>query len=174
MEQAPIDVVVAAYTSEDGAKNALHELNEARKERVVDIKDAAVLRKDMDDKLHVVDVKDLGFGRGAILGGVTGAVVGIIAGPVGWAAVGGAAIGGLVAKLRDGGIREDRLRLIGDNLQPGSSALIAVIEHKWIEELERRIKETGAEIATDMIGADIAAQLEMEAEKQSGGETRAA
>ena len=113
MEQAPIDVVVAAYTSEDGAKNALHELNEARKERVVDIKDAAVLRKDMDDKLHVVDVKDLGV-------------------------------------------------------------FLDAAEHKWIEEVERRIQETGAEIATDMIGADIAAQLEMEAEKQSGGETRAA
>lgn len=163
--EEPIQVIVAAFPSEQGAKEALHELDDAKKRGLIGIKDAAVLSKDEQQKLRISESADKGFGRGAMVGGVAGAAVGILAGPIGWAALGGAAIGGLAAKLRDGGFPDDRLRQIGEGLHPGSSALVAVIEHVWLEDVERMLEQKGADLATEAVAADIAAQLDEEAER---------
>jgi uncharacterized membrane protein len=170
--QVPVDVVVAAYHNEQGANNALKELETAKKDGLIGIQDAAVLRKDDQSKLHITETADKGFGRGAMVGGVAGAVVGVIAGPVGWAALGGAAIGGLASKLRDTGFRDERLRQMGEGLQPGTSAIVAVVEHEWVREVEKRIENEAKDIVTEAITADIADQLEHERNRmeQSGTE----
>jgi uncharacterized membrane protein len=170
--QVPVDIVVAAFNDEKGATDALHELESAKKEGLIGIKDAAVLRKDEQSKLHITETADKGFGRGAVVGGVAGAVVGVIAGPVGWAALGGAALGGLASKLRDTGFKDERLRQMGDGLQPGTSAIVAVVEHEWVREVERRIENEAKDIVTEAITSDIADQLEMERNRleQSGTE----
>ena len=172
----PVDVVVAAFDDEQGANNALHQLRTAHSEGLIKIKDAAVLRRDPDNKLHIADTTDKGMGRGAILGGVAGAVVGLIAGPIGWATLGGAAVGGLAAKLRDGGFKDSRLKEIGESVKPGTSAIVAVVEEEWVRKVEDLIREEAADIATEAISADVAAQLEVEGEKLQGdqGATRAA
>jgi uncharacterized membrane protein len=170
MRDQPIEVIVAAFPSEEGAKNALHDLDEAKKQGVIGIKDAAVLTRDQEQKLHISESADKGFGRGAVIGGVAGAAVGLLAGPIGWATLGGAAIGGLAAKLRDGGFKDERLRQMGEGLRPGSSALVAVIEHVWLEDVERMLEEKGADLATEAVTADIAAQLDMEAERAQQGQ----
>jgi uncharacterized membrane protein len=97
-----------------------------------------------------------------MLGGVAGAVVGVIAGPVGWVTLGGAVVGGLAAKLRDGGVADDRLREVGEGLTPGSSAIVAVVEHEWLEKVEAQLRVTAADVVTEAIAADVAAQLEEE------------
>ena len=160
--QVPVDVVVAAFQDEQGANNALKELEVAKKEGLIGIQDAAVLRRDQQAKLHISESADKGFGRGAVVGGVAGAVVGVLAGPVGWAALGGAAVGGLASKLRDTGFPDSRLRQIGDTLTPGSSAIVAVVEHEWVKEVERRMENRAADLVTESISADIADQLEQE------------
>jgi len=90
----------------------------------------------------------------------------LIGGPVGVVAGGalGAVVGGLTAKLYDGGFEDDRLRQIGTSLQPGTSAIVAVIEHRWVADLERELAEEGADVTTAALAADIAEQL------QKGGE----
>jgi uncharacterized membrane protein len=170
MQEAPVDVLVAAFPDMDGASNALHELERAKRQGVIDIKDAAVLRRDASNELHISETADKGFGKGAVLGGVAGAVVGVIAGPIGWATLGGAAVGGLAAKLRDGGFPDERLRRMGDSLKPGSSAVVAVVEHRWLEDIEQMLEEEGADLMTDAVAADIAAQLEAEAERMQVGD----
>jgi uncharacterized membrane protein len=167
----PVDVVVAAFPNEQGAKDALNELEGAKREGLIGIKDAAVLRRDEANKLHIAETADKGLGRGAAIGGVAGAAVGIIAGPIGWAALGGAAVGGLAAKLRDGGFPDQRLRQIGEGLKPGSSAIVAVVEHEWVRDVERRMEARAADLITESVKSDIAAQLEEEGERlqQEGG-----
>jgi uncharacterized membrane protein len=162
MADAPLDVVVAAFNDEKGAAAALAKLKEAQKEKIITVKDAALLNKDADGKLHVKETGDMTGTRGAAIGGVTGAVVGLIAGPVGWAALGGATIGGLVAKIRDSGFNNKRLEQWGTSLAPGSSAIVAVIEHTWVTELEKLLQEEAKEVVSLAIEADIAAQLDAE------------
>ncbi len=155
----PTQVIVAAFDGMDSAKEAFDDLKQLEKEKSIKVENAAILRKDHDSKLHIRDVKDMTGTRGVVLGGVTGAVVGVITGPVGWVALGGAAIGGLVAKLKDGGFDNSRLEQWGDRLQPGTSALIAVVDHIWVREVEAALKEDARDVMTLEIGKDIATQL---------------
>ena len=83
----------------------------------------------------------------------------MITGPVGWVALGGAAIGGLVAKLKDGGFDNSRLEQWGDQLKPGTSALVAVVDNIWVRDVEAALQKATRDIMTLEIGKDIATQL---------------
>jgi uncharacterized membrane protein len=100
-------------------------------------------------------------GKGAAIGGVVGAALGVLTGGATLAIAGASAlIGGLAAKLRDSGFKDERLRQLGTSLRPGSSAIVAVIDHIWVAELERELQQAGADVLTEAIAGDVAAQLE--------------
>ena len=164
MSDVPVQVVVAAFKDEYAAGEALKALKQARNQGLIKIVDAAVLRKDANGKLHIKETADMGGGKGAVIGGVAGGVIGLLVGPVGWAALGGAVIGGLAAKLKDGGFKDERLKKLGEGLGPGNSAIVAVVELTWVREVEKQMAEAGADVVTEQISADIAKQL------QAGGE----
>jgi len=166
MTEVPLQIIIAAFQEEDAADRALQTLKEAKREKLISIDNAAVIRKDDDGKLHIKETADMGGGKGAGVGALVGGAIGLLAGPLGVAAGSalGAAVGGITAKLYDGGFKDDRLRQIGTSLEPGTSAIIAVIEHRWVAELERELAEEGADVTTAALAADIAEQL------QKGGE----
>jgi uncharacterized membrane protein len=160
MADIPTQVILAAFKDENGAEAALAQLNEAQKEHLIKIENVAVLRCDQQGKLSIDEPTDRGFAEGALIGAVVGAIVGVLFGPLVLAtAAGGAALGGLVAKLHDSGFDDNRLRQLGTNLQPGTSAIVAVIDHEWVAELEAELRKAGADTATQQLGADIAEQL---------------
>lgn len=163
MNATPVEVVLAAFTDEKGAENALRALMQSRKYRQIVIRNAAVLWKDDSGKLHFKETADMRGGKGATIGGVIGGVVGLIFPPsiLASAAV-GAAVGGLSAKLHDAGFPDDRLRQVGDRLKPNTSGLIAVIEAVWMARIEDELRSLGANIAKEEVRADILAQLEAE------------
>lgn len=161
MSDVPVQLLVAAFQDEKTAKQALKALKQAQREKLIKIDSAAVLRKDEKGKLHIKETADMGGGKGAALGGVAGAVIGVIAGPALLvpAAV-GAVVGGLSARLRDSGFSDARLKKLGEGLTPGSSAIVAIVEHRWVAEVEKAMAEAGADLFTEAISADIAGQLE--------------
>jgi len=161
MSDVPIQLIVAAFQDERAAKEALNALKEAQRQKLIKINNAAVLHKDAKGRLHIKETADMGGGKGAAIGGVAGAAIGLIAGPVLLvpAAV-GALVGGLSAKLRDTGFSDARLKALGARLTPGSSAIVAVVEHRWVAEVKQAMAEAGADLFAEEIGADISAQLE--------------
>ena len=160
MTGAPVQVVVAAFQTEQGADRTLHTLKAERSAGRISIDDAVVLRRDNKNRLHVSETGDWGGGKGAAVGGVLGAIVGLIAGP-GAVVVGaaGAVVGGLAARLRDSGFEDERLRRLGESLQPGTSALVAIVEHKWMTEYERHLVEGGADPVREEVAAKMAQML---------------
>lgn len=161
MAEAPIELIVAAFNDEEGADAALKELKEAKKEKLIGIQAAVALRKDEKGKLHT---KDAGLtpGKGAAAGGILGAVVGILTGGVGLVmGAAGALVGGLVGKKkRDERFNPQRIEQLAEALKPGSSAIVAVIEHTWVAQLEEEFEQLGADVLTAAIAADVAQQLE--------------
>src|SRR6266567_4017494 len=139
----PVQVIVAAFNDEHGAEKALQALKEARKEKLIGIQDAAILRRDAGGKLHIKETADMRGGKGAVIGGVA-------------------------AKLRDSGFPDERLKMLGKALTPGTSAIIAVIEHRWVAEYEQALAEYGADVVTQAVEASIAAQLETTASAGTG------
>ena len=69
-------------------------------------------------------------------------------------------MGGLSAKLRDSGFNDTRLKKLGEGLEPGTSAILAVVEHRWVAQVEAEIEEYAMDVLTEDISADIAAQLQ--------------
>lgn len=160
MSDAPVQLLIAAFTTPTAAEEVLEQLKTAKKEKLIGIHAARVLVKDEKGKLSTKDV-GLTTGKGAVAGGIIGAVVGIATGGVGLAlGAAGALVGGLVGKSKkEGRFDSYRIEQIADSLTPNSSAIIAVIEHKWVAELEAELEEAGADVMTAAIAADIAAQL---------------
>jgi len=68
-------------------------------------------------------------------------------------------IGGLAAKMSDGGFSDARMKKLGEGLTPNSSAIVAVIEYTWVADVERAMAEAGADVVTEGLSADIAKQL---------------
>ncbi len=161
MSEVPVEVIVAAFQDEKGADAVLKELKEAKREKLIGIQNAAVIRKDEKGKIHLKETADIGGGKGAAMGAATGAAIGVIAGPLLVVpAVVGALVGGLAAKFTDAGFDDSRLRTIGEGLTPGSSAIIAVVEHKWVETVREELEELQADVVTEALAADIHEQLE--------------
>jgi uncharacterized membrane protein len=161
MTDVPIQLFVAAFKAEGDAEEVLKGLKAAKRERVIGIQNAAVLRRDQKGKLHIKETGDWGGGKGAAAGAAVGVAVGILTGGTGLLlGAAAAAIGGVAAKLRDSGFSDARLRVLGESLQPGTSAIVAVIEHTWVAEMEKEMAEVGADVFTVALADDIAAQLE--------------
>lgn len=156
-EQVPLQAFVAAFPDEDGASRALEQLRAIDRD-LVGIKQAAVLVRNDEGELEIKESHHAG--RGAVIGGLVGGVIGLIAGPVGWVAAGGAAVGALAARLRDSGFPDERLKEIGEALTPGTSALVALVEHRWVLKLEEELRAEGVRYATQAVKAEVAAQLE--------------
>lgn len=162
MSDVPIQLVVAAFQDENAADQALKDLKAAQREKLIDIQDAAVIRRDDKNKLHIKETADPGGGKGAAAGGAIGAVIGLIGGPAGVVvgAAAGALVGGVTAKVVDSGIPDYRLEQIGEGLKPGTSAIVGIIELRWVEEVEKQLAEAGADVLTEALRNDIAQQLE--------------
>jgi uncharacterized membrane protein len=168
-------VVVAAFQDEKAADGALKQLKAERKETGIKVKEAAMIKKDADGKLHIKETADSGGGKGAGIGLVVGGAIGLIGGPlgVGVGSAAGAFVGGLAAKFHDSGIKNDELRKIGADLPAGGSALVVVINPDWVDEVEKELSAAGAQVSTTGIAAEIAEQLrkaaaDKEAELDSG------
>src|SRR5258706_16230317 len=98
MADVPVQVIVAAFNDLNGASQALTSLKEAKKERLIEIEDAAVLTKDSGGKVRIKETADMRAGKGATIGAIAGGVVGLLAGPGGWAPLGGGGVGGARAQ----------------------------------------------------------------------------
>jgi uncharacterized membrane protein len=162
MSDVPVQLIVAAFQDEKGAESALSELKVAKFAGLIGIQDAAVMRRDQKDKIHIKDVRDVGARGGTVFGALVGTGIALATGGAGIILSGavGALVGRMAAKKIDMGLDNKRLKEIADALKPGTSAIIAIIEHKWVAEIENAFAEAGANVIKEALKADIAAQLE--------------
>lgn len=93
------------------------------------IRDAVVVAKDSDGKVHVTETLDPQPGRLALSGGAWIGLLGLLlAGPVGWiAGMGvGAGVGAITAKLVDLGIPDEWVEWFKNEVTPGTSTVVVL------------------------------------------------
>jgi uncharacterized membrane protein len=162
LSNEPAMLIMASFKDEEVAEKAFFDLKMDKRGRLIVFKDAAIVNRDEEDKLHIKETADMSGGKGVLFGGVIGALVGMIAGPIG-AAIGGAAgavVGGITAKKIDSGIPGERLTEIGAALQPGSSVILAVVEQKWFEPVQSHLEEAGGNVISETLNEDFFKQVE--------------
>ena len=159
MSTEGVRLIVAAFDDVAAAETCLENLAQARQDAGAGVLDAALVRRDENNKLQLKELKDMKAGKGAAIGGVVGGLIGLIAGPVGWVALGGAALGGLMAKLRDSGFPDEKLKALGESLTPGTAAVVAVVKPEMASRVEAMLTERGATRLNEQLGEDLVIDL---------------
>jgi uncharacterized membrane protein len=142
MATIPTHALIASFPTEDGASAALGTLKEAKKSQGLGVQNAAVLRMGDDRKLHIKETADMTTGKGLMVGGVVGGVIGLFGSAILLPLGVGAVAGGLAARLRDSGFPNQRLEELGARLQPGQSVLVIAVDGKVAEQLEATAAES--------------------------------
>src|SRR5688500_14066930 len=139
-----VELLAASFSDQYTAKQCLDQLKRMEKDGTIDVLDAAVLVKQADGKLKINEVEELtpkkGRRRGAIVGGIVGA---IFPPSILVSAVVGAVAGGALGRFTDQGMKNEELKTLGEELKPGQSAIIALVEDKWSEQFTRAIEGYG-------------------------------
>jgi len=133
-------LVYAVYNGQDTATEVFKTMKSAQHDTGERIESYAVVSKDLKGKVTVRDQRKRDAGVGAVLGGV----IGLLGGPAGVAA--GAAAGGAVGYLTGEavGIPRDKVESMKASLTPDSSALVVVLEDKWVKDAERDLNQAHA------------------------------
>jgi len=136
-----VELFAAAFSDEQSARRVVEQLKRMEKEGTIDVLDAAVMVKQADGKVKIDEIRELTPRKGLKRGAVIGAVFGAIFPPalLASALVGGVA-GGAFGKFSDQGWKNDELKQLAEELPPGHSALVALVEDKWIEQFGKAIE----------------------------------
>jgi uncharacterized membrane protein len=159
MTDNPVEVFVAIFDNEAQAGLALKDFRAMDRAGSINLIDAVVVVHDTEGKVHFEETADpsgkkLGK-RGAIAGGLVGLIFppSIIAGAI----VGGVG-GGVWGKIRDKGFKDEDLKAVGESLEPGTSAIVAIAEDKVVEQLMTGL-EGYRKISRHALSAEAAAEI---------------
>jgi uncharacterized membrane protein len=158
-----LEVFIAMYGDDKEAGRALKDFKSAERAGSIDLVDAAVVVHRADGKVKYEETADPSGKKWAKRGAIAGGLVGLIFPPslIAGAAV-GAGGGGIWGKIRDKGFKDDDLKAVGEELPPGTSALIAIAEDRVVEQLEKGL--AGYEkVSRHVLSADASATVLAEA-----------
>jgi uncharacterized membrane protein len=167
MADNPLQVFVAAFDNEEQAGAALKDFRAMDREGSIELIDAVVVVRGANGTVNFQETADPSGKKWAKRGAIAGGLVGLIFPPsiIGTAIVGGVG-GGIWGKVRDKGFRDEDLKAIGESLEPGTSAIIAIAEDRVIERLQRGL-EGYQNIARHAVSAEAAVQIMAEVEEIS-------
>jgi uncharacterized membrane protein len=144
VSENPVFLYVGEYDTVEDAKADLEELKELHREHVVGTYDAAVLTKNEEGKVEIVDKIEKPTQHGGWAGLAVGAAIGLIFPPsILVSGLVGAGAGALIGHLRAGMSNSD-LKEVGEALEESEAALIVVGEatiERAVEEATRRVKK---------------------------------
>jgi len=143
-------LVYASYEGADTAGNVFKDMKANQKATGEKILSYAVVSKDAKGKVHVRDQRKTDAKVGAILGGV----IGVVGGPAG--SVAGAAAGGSLGYLtgNEVGISKENVETMKTSLTPNSSALAVILDDKWVDDVEKGLKQANArQVVADRIAS---------------------
>jgi len=155
-----VSVIAAFYRNQDQANLVLETLQQMQKDGAVKLLDAAVMVRDNEsDKIRIKETAEVTGRKGAVGGAVVGGIIGVIFPPsiLATAAI-GAAAGAVLGHFTDQGFKNNLLKEIGENLPPGGSAIVAVVEETWFKQLSSALHGY-SQIARYAVDADAAARL---------------
>ncbi len=157
---SPISVFAAFYRNETEAGEVLARLKQMDKDGAVDIVDAAVMVRTEDGrKVKINETAEFTAKKGGVGGAIAGGLLGIIFPPsiLAMGAI-GAAAGAALGHFTDQGFDNNLLKEIGENLPPGRSCIVAVVEEKWVTQLSTAL-EGYFDLARYGMDAEAAARL---------------
>ncbi len=135
-DEAPLDLYIAAYDDPEAAQQDWDAIKQLERGKIITVEALVLVSRDDDGKIHIKDDAH-SVGAGAVVGGVAGALVGLIFPPalLASAAIGagiGAGAGATVKQLEKRQVKAD----IENTLPPGSSGIVVLLEERWVADIQ--------------------------------------
>jgi uncharacterized membrane protein/sporulation protein YlmC with PRC-barrel domain len=158
---ANVELVVLTLPETNQANEALQILKKSIKDEDIAVLNMAVLVKQSDGQTSIRETEDVDPRHGALFGAITGGLIGLLGGPVGAVigAAAGAATGGVAAGRIDMGFPDDYLKVLQQGLQPGSSALVVLVEKEGVEKVMAALANFDGQPLRHALTDDIVTQL---------------
>jgi len=127
-DQDQLDVLIAVYLVPDLARQDFDSYVKLVEEGTVSTEGIAVVTKDANGEIEVLQTGDHLGRKGAKVGGGVGLVLGLFAPPLLAATAVGAALGGLAGKFARKRVQAGIGEKMDDALPPGSAGIIAIYD----------------------------------------------
>jgi uncharacterized membrane protein len=146
MTIGPVQLLIVGFVGGEFKGEIAKVLADLRERDVIRLIDMGVVRKDEDGVITMIEHSDLNQDETIEFGATVGALIGLgVAGEEGAEA---GAIAGAEAAL-DGGMIEDQVWYIADEIPEGTAAAVALIEHRWAIPLRSAIQDAGGFLVSD-------------------------
>jgi uncharacterized membrane protein len=153
-------MIVVAFDDEYKADEVLNTLKQLDVEATVDLKSAAVVKRDTEGKIRIRETSDFDAKQGAIGGALAGGVLGLLGGSLLRGAILGAAGGALAGKGIDLGLNDEYLQGVGDSLGASTSAIVALVAFERVERAMAELdKFEGGTILRHTLSDEVYRQL---------------
>jgi uncharacterized membrane protein len=136
------DLIVIGYPDETTAQNVWEELAKLQQDYLVDLEDAAIIRRDQKGKLHITTPAHHAVAWGTFSGLFWGVLIGLLflfplAPLVG---VAGGIMGAALGAAGNLGIKDEFRQRVQDLVRPGTSAILVIVRKvttdKFLEALQ--------------------------------------
>lgn len=160
-----VELVVLMSEIAGTAAEALQALKASVRHGDLVVLNAAVLVKDQEGETSLAEMEDIDPRHGTLFGAITGGLVGLLGGPIGVVvgAAAGAATGHVAARRIDMGFPDEYLARLQEGLQPGSSALVTLVEQAWVDEVAEILGRFEGQVLHQAITDDMVARIAAEA-----------
>lgn len=160
MRSDPNQALVVSFPEENKAQEVLETLKQLNAAHDVALSSAAIIRRDPSGKVTLHETRDFSSKQGAVAGALAGGLIGMLRGNALAGAALGAAAGFGASKVVDLGLPDDFLKQVGEQLTPGSSALVAIVTFENVARAMQVLDQyAGAKILHHALPADVAQQL---------------
>jgi uncharacterized membrane protein len=153
------NILVFSFTDTHTADEVVNELKASQKLGGYKVVAEAVVIREADGSVHVHEPGE--GGKGATIGAVVGGAIGLLGGPAGvlWLAAAGGALGGVAGHFAGRSIPADDLKKIGEQLQPASSAFLALVENTDAEAVLNSMSDVNANVVTITLGDELSGTI---------------
>lgn len=158
-----VELILKVFPHPEQAQALLQLLKEQEDQRKLRLVDMAVLERSQEGATRVIETREIKTVKGALLGTLAGGLLGLFAGPAGalFGAAAGAAAGGIAAYRLDFGFSDQFLKDISQALQPGTSAILILVENPWLDRLLAVIEPVPGKTFRHVVRSQLIEQLKM-------------
>jgi uncharacterized membrane protein len=148
MEFGPVQLLVVGFEDGEFSGEILAELRRLREHDIVRLIDLIFVARGEDGEFEAVEHSDLPVEEAEAFGALAGALLGLgAAGEEGIAA--GAVAGAEAVDERGSVLNPDDVWYLADEIPPGTSAGVALLEHRWAIPLRDAIERAGGHNLVD-------------------------
>jgi uncharacterized membrane protein len=155
------DLIIIGYPDETTAQKVWEELVRLERDYLVDLDDAAIIRRDRKGKLHITTPADHAVAWGTFSGLFWGVLIGLLflfpLAPL--AGVAGGIMGAAFGAAENLGIKGEFKQRVQNMIQPGTSAILVILRKATLDKFVDALRPYGGTILQTSLPRDAEQQL---------------